>query len=292
MNALECKCFLCKHHLNVDIYRVVICFLCIFLPNFVPLLTPIALICWVMSNSVDRSSVTCGNVISDADLRNRQWWFRAASYSILPAGTVEWRRWKTMMSWCLLKPVSELRQARLIVVDIGDAVCLFRQSWGVSGMAVAVFWPTFYRDIARAERKISCAGAVRNRAAHSQVRPESGFTKFRFQAMTQYPEKSDQCMACQIRYGVRAIWLPIGWMFQDIFFRRHIIEPETGETGLSCPQAEVSAATRPYDTLVASSKSARSSGLKKALFRSTHRRPTKGPPHLGWREFQSAFMRA
>ena len=138
MNALECKCFLCKHHLNVDIYRVVICFLCIFLPNFVPLLTPIALICWVMSDSVDRSSVTCGNVISDADLRNRQWWFRAASYSILPAGTVGWRRWKTMMLWCLWKPVSELRQARLIVVDIGDAVCLFRQSWGVSRMAVAL----------------------------------------------------------------------------------------------------------------------------------------------------------
>ena len=77
-------------------------------------------------------------------------------------------------------------------------------------------------------------------------------------------------------------YLASHWLdFSGYFFRRHIIEPETGETGLSCPQAEVSAATRPYDTLVASSKSARSSGLKKALFRSTHRRPTKGPPHLG-----------
>ena len=70
-------------------------------------------------------------------------------------------------------------------------------------MAVAVFWPTFYSDIARAEREISCAGIVRDRVAHSQVRPavhkqrfrlqpESGFTKFRFQDMMQCPEKSDQ----------------------------------------------------------------------------------------------------
>ena len=47
-------------------------FRCICLPNFAPLLMPIALIYCVMSGSVDRSSVTCGNVISDADLRDRQ----------------------------------------------------------------------------------------------------------------------------------------------------------------------------------------------------------------------------
>ena len=34
---------------------------------------------------------------------------------------------------------------------------------------------------------------------------ESGFTKFRFQAMTQYPEKSDQ-WGCQIRCDVTALW--------------------------------------------------------------------------------------
>ena len=84
-------------------------------------------------------------------------------------------------------------------------------------------------------------------------------------------------MACQIIYDVKATCIPLVGLFRIL---RHILKPEIGETGLSCPQAEVSAATRPYDTLAASSKRARSSALKKALFRSTHRRPTKGPPHL------------
>ena len=55
---------------------------------------------------------------------------------------------------------------------------------------------------------------------------ESGFTKFRFQAMMQYPEKSDKWHA---RYDVRAIWHPIGQIFQIL---HHILEPEIGETQL------------------------------------------------------------
>ena len=53
------------------------------------------------------------------------------------------------MLWCLLKPLSKLKQARLIVVDKISAmqVVLFCQSWGVSGVAVAGFWATFYSDM-------------------------------------------------------------------------------------------------------------------------------------------------
>lgn len=51
------------------IFGVSVCRRC-----FVPLLTPRALICLVMSRSVDGSSVTSGtgSVISDTDLRDRQ----------------------------------------------------------------------------------------------------------------------------------------------------------------------------------------------------------------------------
>ena len=55
---------------------------------------------------------------------------------------------------------------------------------------------------------------------------ESGFTKYRFQDMMQYPEKSHQCHA---RYDVRAIWHPLGRIFQDI---ESYLEPEFGETRL------------------------------------------------------------
>ena len=113
---------------------------------------------------------------------------------------------------CLWVEASEADRGRYRRCSLPFSSKLRRKSDGSCSILA-----TFYSDIARAERKISCAGAVRNRAAHSQVRPESGFTKFRFQAMTQYPEKSDQCMACQIRYGVRAIWHPIGWIFRMFF---------------------------------------------------------------------------
>ena len=42
---------------------------------------------------------------------------------------------------------------------------------------------------------------------------ESGFTKFSFRDMMQYPEKSDQR---HVRYDISAIWHPIGQIFQDI----------------------------------------------------------------------------
>ena len=37
-------------------------------------------------------------------------------------------------------------------------------------------------------------------------------------------------MACQIRYDVRVVWHPIGWISRTL---RPILEPETGETWLS-----------------------------------------------------------
>ena len=59
-------------------------------------------------------------------------------------------------------------------------------------------------------------------------RSEPGFTKFRFQDMTQYPEKFDQWGA---RYDVTT---QLSGLTLARFFRivRHILEPEFGETGL------------------------------------------------------------
>ena len=169
-------------------------FWCIFLPNFVPLLTPIALVCWVMSVSwqMKCDMWECDfwrwSPQSSVMISRRQLFDFACGHS----GVTKVKDDDVVMfiEACLQVEASEADRGRYRRCSLPFSSKLRRKSDGSCSILA-----TFYSDIARAERKISCAGAVRNRAAHFQVRPESGFTKFRFQAMTQYPEKSDQWLA-------------------------------------------------------------------------------------------------
>ena len=63
---------------------------------------------------------------------------------------------------------------------------------------------------------------------HRHARSESGFTKFRFQDMTQYPEKSNQWHA-RLDMTSELSGIPLVGFLRDL---RHILEPEFGETGL------------------------------------------------------------